>query len=81
MEIYFTKLLKEWKAFNGTLPMTEWTEETEQFIFEGENQFYPVCESDIKEVEGTLGLKFPFELSKFLLERWVTASFRVQNIM
>ena len=36
MEIYFTKLLKEWKAFNGTLPMIEWTEETEQFIFEGE---------------------------------------------
>ncbi|MDE8673614.1 SMI1/KNR4 family protein [Priestia aryabhattai] len=33
-----------------------------------DNQFYPVCESDIKEVEGTLGLKFPFELRKFLLE-------------
>ncbi|MFK7680454.1 SMI1/KNR4 family protein [Priestia megaterium] len=33
-----------------------------------DNQFYPVYESDIKEVEGTLGLKFPFELSKFLLE-------------
>ncbi|MFQ6583357.1 SMI1/KNR4 family protein [Priestia megaterium] len=32
------------------------------------NQFYSVCESDIKEVEGTLGLKFPFELRKFLLE-------------
>lgn len=22
--------------FNSTLPMTEWTEETEQFLFEGE---------------------------------------------
>ncbi|GAB1775392.1 hypothetical protein COJ70_27545 [Priestia megaterium] len=32
------------------------------------NQFYPVCETDIEEVEGTLGLKFPFELKKFLLE-------------
>jgi len=33
-----------------------------------DNQFYPVCEADIEEVEGTLGLKFPFELRKFLLE-------------
>ncbi len=33
-----------------------------------DNQFYPVCEADIEEVEGALGLKFPFELRKFLLE-------------
>jgi hypothetical protein len=33
-----------------------------------DNQFYPVSENDIEEVEGTLGLKFPFELRKFLLE-------------
>lgn len=33
-----------------------------------DSQFYPVCEADIEEVEGTLGLKFPFELRKFLLE-------------
>ncbi len=33
-----------------------------------DNQFYPVCETDIEEVEGTLGLKLPFELRKFLLE-------------
>ncbi|SDD48178.1 SMI1 / KNR4 family (SUKH-1) [Priestia aryabhattai B8W22] len=32
------------------------------------NQFYPVSNNDIAEVEGTLGLKFPFELRKFLLE-------------
>lgn len=33
-----------------------------------DNQFYPVCEADIEEAERTLGLKFPFELRKFLLE-------------
>ncbi|MGE7716620.1 SMI1/KNR4 family protein [Priestia megaterium] len=33
-----------------------------------DNQFYPVCETDIEEAERTLGLKFPFELRKFLLE-------------
>ncbi|MBE5099329.1 SMI1/KNR4 family protein [Priestia aryabhattai] len=33
-----------------------------------DNQFYHVCEADIEEVERTLGLKFPFELRKFLLE-------------
>ncbi|MFE4122761.1 SMI1/KNR4 family protein [Priestia sp. YIM B13486] len=33
-----------------------------------DNQFYPVSKNDIEEVEGTLGLKFPFELRKFLLE-------------
>jgi antitoxin YxxD len=33
-----------------------------------DNQFYYVCEADIEEVERTLGLKFPFELRKFLLE-------------
>ncbi|MGG3193092.1 MULTISPECIES: SMI1/KNR4 family protein [Priestia] len=32
------------------------------------NQFYSVCESDIEGVEGTLGLKLPFELRKFFLE-------------
>ncbi|WP_374148823.1 SecY-interacting protein Syd [Priestia megaterium] len=26
MEIYFSKLLKKWKDFNGTLPMTQWIE-------------------------------------------------------
>lgn len=36
MEIYFNRLLKEWEAFNGTLPMAEWTEEAEKHIFEGE---------------------------------------------
>lgn len=36
MEIYFSKLLKEWEGFNGTLPMTRWIEGTEDFIFEGE---------------------------------------------
>ncbi|MFS0901775.1 SecY-interacting protein Syd [Priestia aryabhattai] len=34
MEIYFNKLLKEWEAFNGTLPMAQWIEEAEKFIFE-----------------------------------------------
>ncbi|KRD93327.1 SMI1/KNR4 family protein [Priestia aryabhattai] len=33
-----------------------------------DNQFYSVCESDIEGVEGTLGLKLPFELRKFFLE-------------
>ncbi|MEK4820085.1 MULTISPECIES: SMI1/KNR4 family protein [Priestia] len=33
-----------------------------------DNQFYPVSKNDIEEVEETLGLKFPFELRKFLLE-------------
>ncbi|MED4137348.1 SMI1/KNR4 family protein [Priestia megaterium] len=33
-----------------------------------DNQFYPVSKNDIEEVEGTLGLKFPFALRKFLLE-------------
>ncbi|QTL52479.1 SecY-interacting protein Syd [Priestia aryabhattai] len=35
MEIYFNKLLKEWEGFNGTLPMTQWIEGAEDFIFEG----------------------------------------------
>ena len=43
-----------------------------------DNQFYPVSRNDIEEVEGTLGLKFPFELKKFLLEV-VMASFKDQN--
>ncbi|AXI29756.1 hypothetical protein CIB87_12305 [Priestia megaterium] len=33
-----------------------------------DNQFYHVCEADIEDAERTLGLKFPFELRKFLLE-------------
>jgi len=33
-----------------------------------DNQFYPVRETDVEEAERTLGLKFPFELRKFLLE-------------
>ena len=36
MEIYFSKLLKKWEGFNGTLPMTQWIEGAEDFIFEGE---------------------------------------------
>ena len=36
MEIYFSKLLKKWKDFNGTLPMTQWIEGVKDFIFEGE---------------------------------------------
>ncbi|MFY2251140.1 SecY-interacting protein Syd [Priestia megaterium] len=35
-EIHFSKLLKEWEGFNDTLPMTQWIEEAEDFIFEGE---------------------------------------------
>ncbi|RDZ17787.1 hypothetical protein C3744_02550 [Priestia megaterium] len=37
-------------------------------VDEKANQFYPVRETDIEGVEETLGLKFPFELRKFLLE-------------
>lgn len=33
-----------------------------------ENQFYPVSEDEIQDLEEILGLKLPFELRKFLLE-------------
>ena len=36
MEIYFSKLLKQWEGFDSTLPMTQWIEGAEDFIFEGE---------------------------------------------
>lgn len=45
-----------------------------------DNQFYPVSKNDIEEVEETLGLKFPFELRKFLLEVGYGSS-KEQNII
>jgi len=38
------------------------------FANQKDNQFYPICETDIEEVEGMLGLKLSLELRKFLLE-------------
>ncbi|MGD6842163.1 SMI1/KNR4 family protein [Bacillus infantis] len=32
------------------------------------NQFFPVSEKEIEEVESTLGLKFPYDLKEFLVE-------------
>lgn len=32
------------------------------------NQFFPVSEKEIEEVESTLGLKFPYDLREFLIE-------------
>ena len=32
------------------------------------NQFFPVSEKEIKEVESALGLRFPYDLREFLLE-------------
>lgn len=32
------------------------------------NQFFPVSEKELEEVELTLGLKFPYDLREFLLE-------------
>ncbi|GAB1803550.1 SecY-interacting protein Syd [Priestia megaterium] len=79
MEIYFTKLLKEWKAFNGTLPMTEWMEETEQFIFEGEKDeeayiaWKPLkkeVDSNFEDVEKELKVQLHPDIKAYFNSYW-----------